>query len=145
MGELNSCRRRHGVLVDCCRSILQRPGSVVDFAAIGPAVPYRVEAIPLRQEIIQGARRGFSRGGDRGIGRAPTHASPAGEIRERIALLLDLHMGMEIWKVIKGARAKHSRIVCNIEAEEIDPWLVLYRYIRAAVEFRKVTHSGKRR
>lgn len=145
MRELNSRRRSHGVFVNCCRSILKWPGAVVDFAAIGPAAPYRVEAIPLRQEIIQGARRGFSRGGDRGIGRAPTRSSPAGEIRERIALLLDLHMGMEIRKVIKGARAKHSRMACNIEAEEIDPWLVLYRYIRAAVEFRKIKHPGKRR
>src|SRR2546421_941411 len=124
---------------------LERPGGVVDFGTDEAATAVEgVEAVPLREELLQRV----GRGGEDGPARAIASAEDDRPLSRRRARRLDLdpvtvaaqaHPGVEVGKVVKAPRRLDGEPARRVEAEEPDPGHSPGPHVRSDI------HLGKAR
>src|SRR5215475_857644 len=108
-GRLDT-RRWHRVLLDLGDRRLQRPGRVMDLAALEPAGVDRVEAVAFCQEVRERAWVGFELVLVRPVAPVESLGTSLAFVREPPAAPVRVHVGAVVRQLVAVARRQHGEL-----------------------------------
>src|SRR5947209_2424299 len=137
---------RHRVEVDRGIGFLQRPGPMVDVRPVETRAVARVEAISLRQEVLERPGRR-----SRGIAGRPVFAAERRAfvartlVQDPVAAPHDVDLRAEVRKPVDPACRLHRSLTRGVETEEPDAGLALDRHVRADVQLPEARDTRQRK
>jgi len=120
---------------------------VVDIEPVqAPLFCEGVEAIALREPVLQSTLASAYYRGDRSVGgrklaRSGSRVCTLAMVMDSIALLLALYLRAIVRQVKKGARKRDSQRVSGIQAEEVDTGDAVHHDIGAYIDLKELRQS----
>src|SRR5260221_8238296 len=118
-----------------------------DTRAIKPFAMKRIKAVTLGQKKSEGTRsrsgqRLANRPGRVELSRRAASIVALRMVFDRVPLLPERHLGIEVWQMIKRPRSPHRQLVRRIQREKPNARNALAMNIGAHVEFVKSAGAG---
>src|SRR5579884_710602 len=137
--------RSHRVQVDGRLAALQVPRRMVDLGAERPAAVLGVEAVALRQELLQRPRLGTEQRPASAVRRAERCAGPSRLVPDVVGLAHAAHLRMVVRQPVEPLGALHRHRARRVEREEPDARLGVTGDVRPHVQLRERGEARQRR